>query len=193
MSGNAGRRDGGGASAAPRLSPEAESRMLDRLYTESINHKEVTLRELDARYYPVAPRQTIPNDRLQQSVQRQVDQEMQRRQQRRVELEAAAAAPPPRMRSSSARPKDGHAGTAQGAATLTPSELDASVQRLYDNTLAQKKANMTVSEQRYLFNLDAAKGKTIPAKELQESVNRMSKPKKTAFTVEEINKIYGLS
>ncbi|GET92438.1 hypothetical protein, conserved [Leishmania tarentolae] len=166
------------------LTPEQEERLVERLYTQSLQHKEATLAELDARYYPVAPLQTISEETLQKSVQRQVDVEMERRQQRRREMDAMAvgeATGPAAGRRSAASKKK-----------FSPEETDTSVRRLYDETLAQKKLKMAESARLYEFHPEDIKSTKMSKAALQESVNRMSKPKKTEFTIAEVNKIYGL-
>lgn len=157
---------------------------MDRLYTQSLLQKEATLAELDARYYPVTASQTISQETLQKSVQRQVDVEMERRQQRRKEMDAMAVAK-----------AMGHASGSRAAAskkTVTAEETDVSVRRLYDDALGQKKARKAESERLYAFHPEDLKSATMSKAALQESVNRMSKPKKTEFAVAEVNKIYGL-
>lgn len=163
---------------------EQEEQLVDRLYTQSLHHKEATLSELDARYYPVAPPQTISQETLQKSVQRQVDVEMERRQQRRKEMDAIAVAE-----------AMGHANGSRATAskkTLTLEQTDVSVRRLYDDTLALKKARMAESERLYAFHPEDLKSAKMSKAALQVSVHRMSRPKKTEFTIAEVNKIYGL-
>ncbi|CAJ1022944.1 hypothetical protein, conserved [Leishmania lindenbergi] len=166
------------------LTAEQEERLVDRLYTQSLLHKEDTLMKLDARYYPVAASQTISQETLQKSVQRQVDTEMERRQRLRQEMDAMAAA-------EAMGYANGKVATA-ARKTLTAEETDASVRRLYDETLVRKKAKMMESERLYAFHPEDVKSAKISKKALQASVNRMSKPKKTEFTIAEVNEIYGL-
>ncbi|KAK7195908.1 hypothetical protein NESM_000523500 [Novymonas esmeraldas] len=166
------------------LTAEQEEHLVDRLYTQSLSRKEANMAELDARYYPVAAPQTISPETLQKSVQRQVDAEMERRQQRRREMDAMAAAE-----------ATGYPSTAAAAAakkTLAQDQADASVQRMYDETLARKKAKMAESERLYAFHPESVKTAKMSKEALSESVARMSKPKKTEFSIEEVNKIYGL-
>ncbi|CAC9541040.1 hypothetical protein conserved [Leishmania donovani] len=166
------------------LTPEQEEQLVDRLYTQSLLHKEATMAELDARYYPVAASQAISQEMLQKSVQRQVDVEMERRQQRRKEMDAMAVAE-----------ATGHANGSRVAAskkTMTLEQTDVSVRRLYDDTLARKKARKAESERLYAFHPEDLKSAKLSKAALQESVNRMSKPKKTEFTMAEVNKIYDL-
>ncbi|KPI87997.1 hypothetical protein ABL78_2933 [Leptomonas seymouri] len=166
------------------ISAEEEGRLVDRLYTQSLAHKEATLAELQSRYYPVAAPSTISDEKLQRSVKRQVDEEMEQRRQRRAEMDAKAIAT-----------AMGYASHREAVAAseqkLSPEEVETSVQRLYDETLARKKANMMQSEKRYTFNPESIESKKMRKEDLQASVDRMSKPKKTVFTTAEINKIYG--
>lgn len=168
----------------PYLTAEQEEHLVDRLYTQSLSRREAALAELDARYYPVAAPQKIAPDALQKSVERQVDAEMERRQQRRREMDAQVVAE-----------ASGHANNRAAAAAksvLTPDEADASVRRLYDETLTRKKAKMAESQRLYAFHPEDVKTAKMSKEALQESVNRMSKPKKTDFSIADVNKIYGL-
>lgn len=167
------------------LTPEEEGQLVDRLYTQSLSHKEATLADLDARYYPVAAPTTLSEEALQKSVRRQVEDEMEQRRQRRAEMDAMAAA----AASGTGTRRDASAASAK---KLSPEETEASVRRLYDETVARKKANMAESEKRYAFHPESVKAKKMSKEDFQASVERMSKPKKTEFTTAEINKIYGL-
>ncbi|KAL7696165.1 hypothetical protein N2W54_003498 [Lotmaria passim] len=166
------------------LSAEEEGRLVDRLYTQSLSHKEATLAELQSRYYPVAAPTIISEEELQRSVKRQVDDEMELRRQRRAEMDATASAA-----TNYASRRD---ATAASEKKLSPEAVDASVRRLYDETLARKKANMAESEKRYAFHPESVKSKKMTKEDVKASVERMSQPKKTAYTTAEINKIYGL-
>lgn len=167
------------------LSAEQESQLVDRLYTQSLSRKEATMAELQARYYPVAAPSTISEEELQKSVKRQVDDEMEQRRQRRVEMDAMAAG------AATGYPNRQGAKATSGKA-ISPAEVEASVQRLYDETLARNKANMAESEKRYAFHPDSIKTKKLAKDEFKASVERMSQPKKTEYSVAEVNKIYGL-
>ncbi|KPA82473.1 hypothetical protein ABB37_03534 [Leptomonas pyrrhocoris] len=167
------------------LSAEEENKLVDRLYSQSLSRKEATLAELQARYYPVAAPLTISSEALQKSVKRQVDEEMEQRRQRRAVMDATAAA----AATGYANRRDPKVAT---QATISPEEVEVSVRRMYDETLARKKANMAESEKRYAFHPEGVTSKKMPKDEFQASVERMSKPKKTEFTTAEINKIYGL-
>ncbi|KAG5468011.1 hypothetical protein LSCM4_01098 [Leishmania orientalis] len=166
------------------LTPEQEEQLVDRLYTTSLSRKEMILAELDARFYPVAASHTISQETLQKSLQRQVDSEMERRQRRRQEIDAMVIFE-----------AMGYANSKAATAakkTLEPEEVDASVRRLYDETLSQKVAKMEQNERLYAFHPEDIKTVKMSKVALLDSVNRMSKPKKTTFTIAEVNKIYGL-
>ncbi|KAG5468418.1 hypothetical protein LSCM1_02398 [Leishmania martiniquensis] len=166
------------------LTAEQEERLVDRLYTKSLSRKEAILAELDARYYPVAAPQTISQEKLQKSIQRQVDTEVERRQRRREEIDAMVLVEAMGYANSKA--------AVAAKTTLEPEEVDASVRRLYNETLSRKKVNMEQSERLYAFHPEGIQSAKMSKGALQESVNRMSKPKKTEFTIAEVNKIYGL-
>ncbi|KAG5494099.1 hypothetical protein JKF63_01934 [Porcisia hertigi] len=166
------------------LTPEEEAQLVERLYTESLARKKSTMEALDVRYYPVAPPHAISETTLQQSIQRQVDDEMQRRQQRRQEIDAMVAV-------SSLGYKDSKALTASKK-TLTSEEVGLYVQRVYTEELERRRASKVKSERLYGFHPEDIKAAKMSKDALQASINRMSKPKKTEFTVAEINKVYGL-
>jgi hypothetical protein len=169
------------------LTPEEEGQLVDRLYTQSLSRKEATMAELEARYYPVAVPITISEEELQKSVKRQVDDEVEQRRLRRAEMDATAAAA---ATTGYANRRD---TTAASAKKLSHEEVEASVRRLYDESLARKQASMAESKKRYAFHPESVKAKKMPKDEFQASVARMSQPKKTEYTTAEINKIYGLT
>lgn len=172
-----------------RLNKEEEERLIARLFTESVEQRQLKLEELDRRYYPVAEPQRISQEQLQKSVERQVDQEMAIRQARREEAEAATFK---RNNRASAAADEKRASRADGSgATMSSEEVEASVKRMYDETLARKQVNLEESKRRYAP--PAPKTKKVSKNELQEWVAAASKPKKTEFTIDEVNKIYGLT
>lgn len=164
--------------ASRRLNKEEENRVVARLYTESIESRQRGLEELDRRYYPVAEPTRISDERLKSSIERQVDQEMELRRTRRAEAEATMPVTNQRR------------GTAAAPRTQTHEEVRESVQRLYDDSLARKKENLEESRRRHApARPPAAK---VSKEHIQEWVDKSSRPKKTEYSVAEVNKIYGL-
>ncbi|AAZ10695.1 uncharacterized protein TEOVI_000267800 [Trypanosoma equiperdum] len=145
--------------------------LVTRLHDKSVEHKAETLRQLDARFYPTAPPKRLPKEAIESSVVRQVDHEMNRRRAARENLEIQEERKTLSKKISSA-------------------DVESSVERLYTETLARKKANMEESRKRYLYaGPDMVKKN---AKEIQEYVGRLAVPKKKEFTIEEVNKVYDL-
>lgn len=165
---------------AEHLTEEDEQKLIQRLYYNAIESKKETLQALDRRYYPTAEPKKITEEELRRSVNRQVDQEMALRLQRAQASYAAVYT----------RPSNGTAGLKTVTKPLSSEDVEQSVERQYTDALERKKANMDESNRRYLHH--AAPTKTMPKSVIQESINRLSQPKKTEFTILEINKIYGL-
>lgn len=164
-----------------KISEEDEQKLLRRLYDDAIEHRNQNMKELEARYYPVAAPQTMSEDKVKSSVSRQVDDEMQKRAMRKEEQDQRAY---------------GKLEQERKTKKMTASEIDESVERLYTQSLRRKELNMEESNKKYLFDVTTAtpgQRKTMSGQDLKDSANRLSVPKKTTFTTEEINKIYGLS
>lgn len=159
----------------------SEEELIQRLYDRPIEQHKQLMEELEARFYPVAAPQTITEEALQGSVNRQVDVEMQRRKERNQQYDEHAY---------------GGIEKERQHVKLSAADVDASVDRLYTESLERKKANQEASNRKYLFDQSygiPGKKKTIGGAELKESANRLSVPKKTQYTTQEINKIYGLT
>ncbi|CCW60762.1 unnamed protein product [Phytomonas sp. EM1] len=166
------------------IAPQDEEKLIDRLYTRSIERKKAIIEESERRFYPVAEPTKISAEQLQKSIERQVYREMARRQARAQEADASLYGP---NNGAAARSVSGKGRIA--AQTLTNDEVADSVLRLYNQSLERRKANMSESENRYLFH--PPESKKLPKGEIQEYINKMSQPRKREYTIDEINKIYG--
>lgn len=165
----------------PAISKDEELELIQRLYDRPIELHEQLMKDLDNRFYPTAPPTTISEDALKSSVTRQVDDEVERRKQHAQQYDDHAYGPIEKDRQH---------------VTLSASEIDESVERLYTQSIERKKESKERSNKRYLFDQSLGipgKKKSIGGKELKESAVRLSVPKKTKYTIEEINKIYQLS
>lgn len=154
---------------------------MNRVYDRPIEQRKQLMEELDARYYPVAPPQTISEEDLKTSVNRQVDTEMERRKEREQEYDQNVY---------------GGIEKSRQHLTMSASEQDSCVERLYNESLAKAKNTREENDKKYLF--DQSKGvpgkmKTIGGADLKASAVRLSVPKKSTWTVSEINKVYGLA
>ncbi|KAH9577634.1 hypothetical protein LSM04_009740 [Trypanosoma melophagium] len=161
----------GPSPTATRLTKEQEEGLAVRLHDHSMKQKQENLQKLEARFYPTAQKKYLPKETIERSVARQVDQEMARRKAAGEERETRI-----------------QGGTAPRK--ITSDEVHSCTERLYTETLVRKEANMTESRKRYLFH-----GPEVTLKkssEIKEYVSRLAVPKKREFTIEEINKIYGL-
>lgn len=175
------------------ISQEEEGKLIDRVYRQHVAQKSSRMEELDHKYYPMAAPIVITPEKLHASIRRQVDDEMEKRKMKQMEAEAAAAAGPrvAAGRSPSAAGK----GRGGGARVLDSSEVEANVDRMYTQTLekSKMKREQLVQEQIRRETQNSLKTKKVGKTTLQGIVNRLSVPKKTTFTVEEMNKVYGLS
>ncbi|RNF18957.1 uncharacterized protein Tco025E_04348 [Trypanosoma conorhini] len=162
----------GEAPAAAKLTKEQEEQLVVRLHDHSMAHRQETLRELEARFYPTMPPKRLDKETIDGSVTRQVNQEMAKRQAAREEREARIQ--------EGYKPRKASAGN-----------VDRSTEWLYAESMQRKKANMEESRKRYLYSGPPVVHKK--ASEIREYVTRLAVPKKREFTVDEINKIYGLS
>ncbi|ESL08755.1 hypothetical protein TRSC58_03537 [Trypanosoma rangeli SC58] len=162
----------GEAPAAVKLTKEREERLVARLHDQSMAHRQETLRELETRLYPTMPPKRLAKETIESSVTRQVNQEMAARQAAREEREA-------RIQESYKTRK------------LPAEEVDRSVESLYTESIQRKKANMEESRKRYLYAGPPVIQKKFS--DIREYVTRLAVPKKREFTVDEINKIYGLA
>ncbi|ORC93782.1 uncharacterized protein TM35_000016590 [Trypanosoma theileri] len=161
----------GESPTAARLTREQEEGLVTRLHDHSMKQKQENLQKLDARFYPTAPRRCLPKETIESSVARQVDQEMMKRKAAREEREA-------RIERETIPKK------------ISSEEVESCTERLYTESLARKEANMNESRKRYLFHGPEVTQKKFS--EIKEYVARLAVPKKREFTVEEVNKIYGL-
>lgn len=178
--------------ASQKISREREEKLISRLYTQDLALKANRMEELDRRYYPMAPPITISEEKLKASISRQVDDEMQKRRIKQEEAAAAAQRPPGVARTSGGATA-AHKGDLVGR-PMTPGEVEASIERMYTTTIEKTKMKnkQLVEEQIKRERRNCLETKKMSREALQESVNRLSVPKKTTFTVEEINKMYGL-
>ncbi|EPY28028.1 hypothetical protein STCU_05337 [Strigomonas culicis] len=163
-----------------QISREDKEKLVDRLYTQSIESKKQKLEELEARYYPKKESKKISKEDIQKSVLRQVDEEMEFRRRAQAQAEANVYT------------KD--AKTKKSADTaMSPLEIEESVKRMYDEALQRKEKNLEQSRKQYMFDPEkSAPTKKAPPGELKEYFEKISKPKKTDFSTDEINAIYGL-
>ncbi|CCW66435.1 unnamed protein product [Phytomonas sp. Hart1] len=157
------------------ISPKETEHLIERLYTQSIERKKAILEESERRYYPIVEPQKISAEKLQKSIERQVDHEMALRQARAQQADASLYG--------------SHRG-ATATRTLTTDDIASSVSRLYDQSLEKRNANMAESQSRYMFH--PPESKKISKKEIDNHINVLSKPRKTEYTIDEINRIYGL-
>ncbi|EAN85823.1 hypothetical protein C3747_63g141 [Trypanosoma cruzi] len=164
--------DDGGVPAAAKLTGEQEARLVARLHDVSMSHKQETLRLLEARIYPTMPSKRIPKEAIEGSVMRQVDQEMMKRQAAREEREKRIQEEMKPLK--------------------VPSEtVERSTCRLYTESIQRKKANLEEIKKRHLYAGPPMVQKKFS--EIREYVTRLAVPKKREFTIDEINKIYGLA
>lgn len=170
------------------ISKEEEEKLINRVYTQHMALKVNCMEELDRRFYPMAPPMTISQEKLQASIRRQVDDEMEKR---RMKREAEAVA-----RAAGAGSSGGSGGQhrAGPGRPLPPEEVESSVGRMYSETIEKNKMKreQLLQEQIKREQRGCLETKKIRKGELLESVNRLSVPKKTVFTIAEINRIYGL-
>lgn len=154
---------------------------MDRLYTQEIERRRENLAQLDSRFYPVAQPCVISSSQLAQSIDRQVDQEVARRQQSVAARHSGAL----------------EQNAASSQRKLSSGTIEASVQRLYNESVHNKETK--TAEQNH--QLDEAvpcdknstpSTKKLSPKEIKTIVHRLNVPKKTTYTIDEINKVYGL-
>jgi len=170
------------------ISKEEESKLINRVYHQHMALKASRLEELDLRYYPMAPPLTITPETLKASIKRQVDDEMTKRKMKQEEAAAARAV--------AARSTNGARNGKGGGSVrvLNASEVEASVERMYTEAIekSKMKREQLVPEQIKRERQNCLETKIMEKSALQAAVNRLSVPKKTTFTTEEINKMYGL-
>lgn len=172
------------------ISEEEERKLINRVYNQHVALKATRMEELDHKYYPMAPPIVITPEKLKASITRQVDNEIEKRKMKQMEAEAAAG---PRV--AAGRSSSSAARGRGGPRVLDSSEVEANVERMYTQTLEKSKIKREelVQEQIKREHQNCLKTKTVGKSTLQEIVNRLSVPKKTTFTTEEVNKMYGLS
>ena len=161
---------GDSISQKKKLSPEEVATLSKRLCDDTMARKAKKLEEMEAKLYMTEEPKRLDRAAIEASATRQVNDEMDRRKRRNEELKAKFY--------KEAAPK-----------TMTSSEVEDSVRRIYADAMKQKKDKLDKLDSKHAPK--GAQHKPIDDATRIASADRLSKPKKTAFTTEEINKIYG--
>eukprot|EP00743_Colponemidia_sp_Colp-15_P025802 GILK01039754.1.p1 GENE.GILK01039754.1~~GILK01039754.1.p1 ORF type:complete len:123 (-),score=10.86 GILK01039754.1:36-362(-) len=75
------------------------------------------------------------------------------------------------------------------ARTMTSEEIEVSLRRMYDDPIRTKKANLETLNKKHAPPPES--GKKLSIADQKSLGDRLCVPKKTKFTDEEINKVYG--
>eukprot|EP00659_Diplonema_papillatum_P002065 gene2065-3160_t len=153
-----------------RLTEDQKAATVKRLYDDVLKLREAKHETLVKKVYREEPSKTISTTQLQESVARQHDAEMERRKMKAEQLKQKfyAEAEPHKM---------------------GPAELAESVQRIYNDSVRHKQDGARKLDQKYTFKRPTQQ--KISPDTMKESASRLSKPKKTTYTDDEIDKVYG--
>ena len=154
------------------LSLEEVGNLTERIYTQSILRKKQNLEKMESRFYQTEEPKRISKEQAAESANRQVNAEMERRKKKNEELQERFYKP-------------------EESKKMTVDEIQESLRRVYEDSMRMKKDNIRKLNEKHSFKGASATEKSISKECCKESAERLSKPKKTTFTDEEINKIYG--
>eukprot|EP00755_Sulcionema_specki_P021791 Sspe_Gene.74955::Locus_46839_Transcript_1_1_Confidence_1.000_Length_571::g.74955::m.74955 len=158
------------AKAPLKLSEEQKEAAVKRLYEDEMRLKNDKKKTLEKKIYKEEAPKTISVSQLEESVSRQYEAEVKRREAKAKELKNKyyKAAEPHK---------------------LPQEEIEGSVQRIYADAMRHKTDRVQRLEAKYTFKRKEAP--KLSSDVMKESSNRLSKPKKTDFSEDEINRIYG--
>jgi hypothetical protein len=162
--------DDANATTKKKLSKDEVDSLTRRIYEDSLTRKQKRLQDAESKVYRVAEPTRLPKEKIEASVTRQVNDEMERRKRKAEELKNKFY--------KETAPK-----------TMSTAEVEDSVRRIYNDAMRHK--NDTISKLDKKHAPVQPPKKTISDDDRKTSADRLSKPKKTTLTVEEVNKIYG--
>lgn len=154
-----------------KLSPDELENLNRRVYTDAMSSKQKKLIALEEKMYRTEPPKTLDAKAIEASVTRQVNAEMDRRKKREEEL------------------REKFFKTAEPQ-TLTETEVEECTRRIYSEAMRRHAEGLAKLEQKH-----ALRPKTsdpLSPEKVKESANRLCKPKKAAYSDDEINKILGI-
>jgi hypothetical protein len=183
---------GGGGSArgprtpreAPKMTEEGLEKLVQRLYVDSITHKDVELKKLEKKYWPVAKANTKTQEQIDAGVDRQAVKELEMRKTRmeqattKMQKERAAAA------------AGGKAGEPK---KMSEEEVEESVRRLYTDCVRIRAETRARLEKKMCFtnrSVVHGKEKKLSKEALQASASRLCAPSKRTFNADEINLLW---
>lgn len=159
-----------------KISKEDEERLTDTLYRQSIERKKKSIEQIEASVYKYAPPKIITREQAEESANRQCTEEIERRKKKHEELLARHH-----------RNEDGK--------TISNDDLQSIITRNYDDAMRIKKDKMEalLQKQRNNENKNAGKKTSLTKDEMASCGERLSRPAKRSYTMEEINAltVYG--
>lgn len=187
MGDNAHSKKGGPATPrqAPKLSQEALDKMVTKLYTDAVTHKESEIKKLTQKYLPVAPPSPRSAGDIAAIVDKNYVKAMEIKKSKHDQLVAKAAK----------ETAHAAAGGKEGPKKLSEEEVDESVRRLYTDCMRIRQETRARMEKKMEFKnrsveKDRERSNKHTKEELLASAKKLSQPKKTTFNADEINKLW---
>lgn len=153
-----------------KLTREEEEKLTNHLYTNSIENRKKSLEAIEAKIYRTEASRRLTKEEMEESAVRQATTELEMRRRRREELV-----------------KKVH--KEEEPVTMDAEEVEASLRRMYEEPIRIRKANMETLEKKHAPAPEA--GRRLTGEQQKALGDRLCVPKKTTYTDEEINKIYG--
>jgi hypothetical protein len=158
---------------AKKLSPHQLQELNAHLYSDHMRTQREKRDQLERRYYPRQNAITLSPEQLRISAQRQVNEEINRR---KANIEGLVAKYYKPQHSCVQLPKD---------------QIEESVRRIYDGSKEKKSQSLQKLEERYTFRLPPVK--KLSGEDAKACGERLSKPQKRSFSLDEINAILGFN
>lgn len=156
-----------------KISKEDEERLTDSLYRQSLERKKKSIESIEASVYKYAPPNVITREHAEESANRQCTEEVERRKKKHEELVAKHH----RM---------------DEEKVISNDDLQHIIQRNYDDAMRLKKDKMEVLVQKQR-NVErkqagnAGKKSVLSKEEMASCGERLSRPSKRSYTLDEIN------
>lgn len=153
-----------------KISKEDEERLTDSLYRQSLDKKKKSIEAIEASVYKYAPPKVITKEHAEESANRQCTEEVERRKKKHEELVA--------RHNRDDEPK-----------VISGDDLQSIIQRNYEDAMRLKKDKMEalVDKQRKAEQKHAGKKSVLSKEEMVSCGERLSKPSKRSYTLDEIN------
>jgi hypothetical protein len=158
-----------------KISKEDEERLTDSLYRQSLERKKKSLESIEASVYKYAPPNVITREHAEESANRQCTEEVERRKKKHEELVA----------------KHHHVDDGK---VISNDDLQSIIMRNYEDAMRIKKDKMEILQQKQR-NIEkkqagnAGKKTALTKEEMASCGERLSRPSKRTYTLDEINRL----